>query len=765
MLLHTIAFFAGVFTLQFCTTLPPVYAYLLVPAALLLFRWPRARIPAFLVLGFFWAALRSEMALAPRLDANLAGQNLLVEGVVLDIPRRISPRKTRFLFQPERLDAGSGWVDYRGKLRLSNYAAIEALHAGERWRLLVRLKQPHGFSNPGGFDYERWLFEQRIMATGYIRKDPANRRLQDGSINIIAVLRHRLIGIFNAMNDHRPTLGMVRALTVGDRSDISPQQWNTLRATGTSHLMAISGLHISLVAGLIFWLAQFGWSRSGRLAERLPARKAAAVAAILAALAYALLSGFNIPARRAVVMVTVVMLAIVSDRYSSLLQALCLAVFVTLVIDPVAVLSVGWWLSFWAVAIIAWLTAGRYGRQGAGYRWFYMHIALAICMLPALLMFFQQASLVAPLANFLAVPWVGMLVVPVALLGTLVALINEMAGQALLGASAWLLELIWPWLDWLAQLDFSLWRQHQPLAWTLLPAVLGLAVLFMPRGLPGRWTGLVMLLPLFLVRPDKPLHGEIWVTLLDVGQGLATVVQTRNHTLVYDTGPRFSSTFDTGQAVVVPFLRHQGIRRIDKLIISHGDNDHIGGADSVLAAYPVASLLSGVPGKLPDSGAEKCQSGDQWRWDNVTFSILHPGPASSSTGNDASCVLRIEVPGGQGALLTGDIEAPSERALLQNQPGFLPADVLVAPHHGSATSSSADFVKAVSPAIVIYPAGYQNRYKFPKQVVVERYAAIGAETCTTGESGAVTVRLGASTAGQLKTSLHREMQRRYWQSR
>jgi competence protein ComEC len=765
MLLHTIAFFSGVLALQFCTTLPPVYAYLLVPAALLLFRWPQARVTAFLVLGFFWAALRSEVALAPRLDAALAGQNLLVEGMVLDIPRRISPRKTRFLFQANRLDAGSGWVDYRGKLRLSNYAAIEALHAGERWQLVVRLKQPRGFSNPGGFDYERWLFEQRIMATGYIRKDPANRRLQDGSINIIATLRYRLIEIFNGMENHGATLGMVRALTVGDRSNISPQQWNTLRATGTSHLMAISGLHISLVAGLIFWLAQFGWSRCGQLAERLPARKAAAIAAIVAALLYALLSGFNIPARRAVVMVAVFMLAIVFDRYSSLAQALCLAVFVTLVIDPIAVLSVGWWLSFWAVAIIGWLTAGRYGRQGVGYRWFYMHIALAICMLPALLIFFQQASLVAPLANFLAVPWVGMLVVPVALLGTLVALINEMAGQTLLGVSAWLLELIWPWLDWLAQLDFSLWQQHQPLAWTLLPAVLGLAVLFMPRGLPGRWTGLVMLLPLFLVRPEKPLHGEIWVTLLDVGQGLATVVQTRNHTLVYDVGPRFSSTFDTGQAVVVPFLRRQGIHRLDKLIISHGDNDHIGGAGSLLADYPVDSLLSGVPGKLPDTDVEKCQSGDQWRRDDVTFSILHPGPFSSSTGNDASCVLLIELPGGQRVLLTGDIEASSEYALLQDQPDSLSADVLVAPHHGSTTSSSADFVKAVSPAIVLFPAGYQNRYNFPKRVVVERYTAIGAKTWTTGENGAITARLGGPAVQQPEISLYRETQRRYWKSR
>ena len=765
MLLHTIAFFTGVIALQFCTTLPPIYSYLLVPVVLVLFRWPRTRITVFLVVGFFWAALRAEVALAPRLDAGLAGQDLLIEGMVLDIPRRISPRKTRFLFQANRLDSGSGWVDYHGKIRLSNYAAIEALHAGERWRLVVRLKQPHGFSNPGGFDYERWLFEQRIMATGYIRKDPANQRLQDGRIHMIAATRYRLIEIFNAMTDRGTTLGMVRALTVGDRSDISPEQWNTLRATGTSHLMAISGLHISLVAGLVFWLAQFGWSRSGRLTERMPARKAAAVAAILAALLYALLSGFNIPARRAVVMVAVVMLAILFDRYSSLVQALCLAVFVTLIIDPIAVLSVGWWLSFWAVAIIAWLISGRYGRQGIGYRWFYMHIALAICMLPALLMFFQQASLVAPLANFLAVPWVGMLVVPVALLGTLVALINEMAGQTLLAVSAWLLELIWPWLDWLAQLDFSLWQQHQPLAWTLLPAVLGLAVLFMPRGLPGRWTGLVMLLPLFLVQPDKPLHGEIWMTLLDVGQGLATVVQTRHHTLVYDVGPRFSSTFDTGQAVVVPFLRHQGIQHVDKLIISHGDNDHIGGADSLLAAYPVASLLSGVPAKLPDTGAEKCRSGDQWRWDGVTFLILHPDSASSSTGNDASCVLRIELPGERRVLLTGDIEAPSEYALLQNQPDFLSANVLVAPHHGSTTSSSADFVKAVNPAIVLFPAGYQNRYKFPKRVVVERYTAMGAETYTTGESGAITVRLGASTADWPKTSLYRETQRRYWKSR
>ena len=762
MLLHIIAFIAGVLALQFCTVLPPVYVYALVPVALVLLRRPRTRLPAILIIGFFWAALRAEVAFAPRLDTDLEGRTLLVEGTVLDIPRTLSAGKTRFLFQVERMDAGSGWSDFRGKVRLSNYAVIEALESGERWQLAVRLKRPRGFSNPGGFDYERWLFEQRIVATGYIRKDSANRRLQAGSHNLIAGVRYRLMKIFDRMGNHPVTLGMVQALTVGDRSDISVQQWDTLRATGTSHLMAISGLHISLVAGLVFWLAKFAWSRSGRLAERIPARKAAALAAILAAILYALLSGFNIPARRAVVMVAVFMLAIVSDRNASLAQALCLAAFLTLIIDPIAVLSVGWWLSFWAVTIIAWLISGRHGRQGTGYRWFYMHIVLAICMFPILLFSFQQASLVAPLANFLAVPWVGMLVVPVALLGALVTMINEMAGQFLLGIAATLLDFIWPWLSFLAQQDFSLWHQHQPVTWTLLPAVVGLAVLFIPRGLPGRWTGLVMLLPLFLVQPDRPGHAEVWVTLLDVGQGLATVVQTREHTLVYDAGPDFGNNFDAGNAVVIPFLRHQGIRHLDSLIVSHGDNDHIGGVKSLLAAYPTGRLLSGTPGKLPGTAVEPCRSGDQWRWDGVTFTILHPQPGGLNMGNDASCVLRIEAPAGQRVLLTGDIEASSEGALLQGWQGTLSADILVAPHHGSMTSSSPAFVKAVNPGIVLFPAGYRNRYRFPKQDIVERYTQIGAETYNTGASGAIMVRLGALAGERPEISLYRGTQRRYW---
>ena len=355
-----------------------------------------------------------------------------------------------------------------------------------------------------------------------------------------------------------------------------------------------------------------------------------------------------------------------------------------------------------------------------------------------------------------------MLVVPVALLGALVTMINDMAGQFLLGIAAKLLDLIMPWLSLLAQQDYSLWHQHQPVAWTLLPAVTGLAVLFIPRGLPGRWTGLVLLLPLFLVQPDRPGHAEVWLTLLDVGQGLASVVQTREHTLVYDAGPDFGNNFDAGNAVVVPFLRHQGIRRLDSLIVSHGDNDHIGGVNSLLAAYPTGRLLSGTPGKLPGTAVEPCRPGEQWRWDGVIFTILHPQPGGLDRGNDASCVLRIETPAGRRVLLTGDIESASEHALLQSSKGALSADILVAPHHGSKTSSSPAFVKTVNPGMVLFPAGYRNRYRFPNQDIVARYTQIGAETYDTGTGGAIRVRLGTLAGESPEISLYRDTQQHYW---
>jgi len=761
MLLNTLAFVAGICLLQTCSGLPSGHYYLLLLLVIPLLRWPLTRLPALLFIGFFWAAWRAELALMPQLASGMEAQTVLVEGAVLDMPARSASGILRTQLAVDRIDDGSGWQNFQGIVRLGWHEALARPGPGERWQLAVRLRRPHGFANPGGFDYERWLFQQRIRATGYVREDDRNRRLSETRPAPVTAARTRLQLAMEHLQAEKPTVAMIRALTIGDRSAISLADWNILRDTGTSHLMAISGLHISLAAGLVFWLVRAIWAHAGRFAEVIPARKVAALAAVVGALLYALLAGFGIPARRALVMVTVVMLALVFNRRSGLVQALCLAAVVTLLIDPLSVLSAGWWLSFWAVALIAYLASGRHGRRSFGGRWIYMHVLLALGMLPVLLVFFQSASLVAPLANIVAVPWVGMLVVPLALLGSLVMFLHTATGDLLLTVAASLLEPVWFWLEWLTKTPFSVWQHHQPMVWTLLSGIPGLLLLLVPRGFPGRWLGLLLLLPVFIVQPERPEPGTVRMTLLDVGQGLATVVQTQNHVLVYDAGPRYSEAFDTGAAVVIPFLRSRGIHSLDTLVVSHGDNDHIGGVASLLSAYEAGRILSSVPGKIPQGTAEYCQRGQHWVWDEVDFRMLHPETVSAHPGNNTSCVLKIGTRTGPGILLTGDIERETEAVLLHEQGDALRAAVLVVPHHGSNTSSSPDFLVQVDPAVALFPAGYLNRYRFPKEVVLERYESSGVDWYQTGLAGAITVHLGG-TWSVPEIGLYREQSRRYW---
>lgn len=743
MIVKTLAFLAGVLALQFIPELPPWYSYPAVLAAVCSLRWRVAWLPALWVLGFFWAAFHAQMALLPLLDSTLEGQTVLVEGTVVALPERVSNQSLRFLFQADTLNAGNHWQDFDGRIRLSWYRTRQRPQLGDRWQLAVRLKRPHGYANPGGFDYERWLFQQRIRATGYVRKDERNRHLDGQSLSLVAGIRNNIATRYQAMGSTSPGLALIRALTIGDRSAIDPGQWDILRATGTSHLIAISGLHISLVAGLVFGVMRRAWSRLGALPEIIPASKAAAVLALLAALFYALLAGLSIPTRRALIMLGVAMMAVLAGRQSRPGHVLCLAVIAILLIDPLSVLSPGWWLSFWAVTLIVYITTGRYGREGLWRKWTWVHLVLAVSLMPVLLVFFQQASLIAPLANVVAVPWVGLLVVPVSLIGALLLSISTTAGTLLLNLAAWLMEAIWPYLEWLGGLDIAVLQQHQPLKWTLLPATAGILLLFAPRGIPGKWAGIVLLLPLFTAKPPLPAPGEAQVTLLDVGQGLSTVVRTRNHTLVYDAGPSYSPTFDTGQSVVVPFLRSQGVRQVEKLVVSHGDNDHIGGVASLLKHLPVNHLTAGVPEAIQTRTATRCRRGDRWWWDGVKFSVMHPEGTGRREGNNASCVIRIEAGGGQRVLLTGDIESASEQALLRDLQEQLRAEVVIAPHHGSLTSSSRTFVGAVNPDYALFPVGYRNRYHFPKEEVVGRYRAAGAEIYNTARHGAITLRLPA----------------------
>lgn len=763
MIVKTLAFLAGALALQYLPGLPPAYSYAAVVPALACLFWLPARLPALCALGFLWAAFQAQLVQQSLLDPRLEGHTLLVEGTVADIPRQFSEHDTRFLFRVDRASDGETAEVFKGKVRLSWYRTDQRPALGERWQLAVRLKRPHGYANPGGFDYERWLFQQRISASGYVRQDARNRRLDRDAAGFIAGLRRHIGAQFDALVPGPDSLPLIRALTIGERGTLTPAHWDTLRATGTSHLMAISGLHISLVAGLVFGLVRLAWARLGTLAETVPAPRAAALAALLAAILYAGLAGLGIPTRRALVMVGVAMLAVLAGRQTRPAQVLCLAVLAVLLVDPLALLAAGWWLSFWAVALILYTTSGRLGGEGVWRKWCQVHIVLAISLLPVLLVFFQQVSLVSPLANVVAVPWVSLLVVPTALTGTLLLAVSEPAGSALLVFSARLMDVLWLFLERMGDSGWALLHWHQPVAWTLLPAAAGILLLFAPHGIPGRGLGLLLMLPMIRVMPPAPGPGEAWVTLLDVGQGLSTVVRTRQHTLVYDAGPRYSPTFDTGTAVVVPYLRSRGIRHVDKLIVSHGDNDHVGGVPSLLGEMAVAQVRAGVPEAIASRTAVPCRHGERWNWDGVEFVVLHPGRGHQRKGNNASCVIRISAAGGQRILLTGDIESSAEQALLRAHPGQLRAEVLVVPHHGSLTSSSVTFIEAVSPETALFPVGYRNRYGFPRQQVIDRYRSTGAELLDTAAHGAVSIRLGRGQRPSI--SAYRCARPRYWRSR
>jgi competence protein ComEC len=758
MYFQNLAFISGVLLLHTSGTAPAWSPFIALTMALCALRWKPL---VFLLLGYCWAGWCVQETLRQQLDPALEGETVHIEGRIEEVEQRSTGGARRFIFVMDRMDGGGGWKVFRGRARMRWYEPVPQLSPGDRWVLEVRLKRPHGYANPGSFDYERWLFQQGFRATGYVRANSDNHRIGRISPGMLERFRDRLTGYLSTTGDV-PSAALLQALTVGDRSAISASQWSVLNATGTTHLLAISGLHISLVAALVFWLARVVWSRSAILAEYFASARVAAVVAIIAALGYALLSGFAIPARRAVIMIGVLMLAVLLRRYSGFIYLVSLAAVVTLVYDPLSVLAAGWWLSFWAVLLIAWLGGGRLGRSDVIRRWFSIHVLLALGMMPLLLLLFQRTSLIAPLANMIAVPVVAMVIVPIALSGVLVFTLSEVAGGWLLGLAGYLLDWLWPVLSWLGNLEHASWNGHSPVWWTLLPALAGLALLLAPRGVPGRWVGTLLLLPVFLVRPERPQPGALQVTLLDVGQGLSVVVQTARHVLVYDTGPGFSEDFDAGMAVVVPFLRQQGITRLDTLVVSHGDNDHIGGARSLLSSYPAEQVLTSVPDRLSVFDPVPCRRGMQWVWDAVRFTILHPDELPENSGNNASCVLRVEAAGGGRVLLTGDIEQETERVLLRTQRERLAAEVLVVPHHGSNTSSTSDFIAAVAPQFALIPSGYLNRYRFPRPPVTQRYRQAEAVMLETGRNGAITASFTAHDPVPLVTSW-REQSAHYWQ--
>lgn len=697
--------------------------------------------------------LRATAFLDDRLDPALEGRDLLVTGIVAAMPQR-SEAGLRFRFEVEGAHAGREEVALPPRILLGWYGGegaasqgpLPVLRPGERWQLAVRLKAPHGHVNPHGFDYELWLWEQGLQATGYVRAGPRDappRRLASTWRKPVEQLRQRVRdAIFARVTDAR-LAGVLAALVVGDQGAIERADWDVFRATGVAHLMSISGLHVTMFA----WAAALAvgalWRRGAGACLAWPAQHAALAGGLMLATAYAVFSGWGVPAQRTVWMLAAVALLRLGARTWPWPTVWLLAGATVVSIDPWALAQPGFWLSFVAVGVLfATDAGGRAQAEVAAPRWRRAWHALrgllreqwvvTLALTPLSLLLFGQVSLVGLLANLVAIPWVTLVVTPLGLAGVAWPVLWTVAAQAV-AALAWLLEA-------LAALPHATWSAPAPPLWAGAAGVLGglLLALRLPAGI--RALGLPLLLPVLVWQPPRPPPGAFEVLAADVGQGNAVLVRTATHTLVYDAGPDYSRETDAGQRVLVPLLRALG-ERVDTLVLSHRDSDHTGGAAAVLRMQGGAALLSSLEPthelQVLRPGA-RCEAGQRWDWDGVRFELLHPPAAdyeAAARSNALSCVLRVVAGGGASALLPGDIEKPQE-ALLAQEPAALRADLLLVPHHGSKTSSSDAFLDAVQPAVAVVQAGYRNRFGHPAAEVMERYRARGIRLAASFECGA-----------------------------
>jgi competence protein ComEC len=685
----------------------------------------------FFMAGVFWAISFASIRLNDRLPETLAGQDIEIQGTIADLPEH-EENHVRFNFAVAKARQA-----VPNQLRLTWYYPDQTLKAGQEWLFTVRLKPPHGTFNPGGFDYERWMFVEGIGATGYVRGKPLPKLLDSHSTQAsLLVWRQHIAEQLEHLLANSPSLAMIKALTIGDGNSLTPQQWEVFRKTGTTHLMVISGSHIGLIAGLVYLLTIKFWAWTGILTWS--PQKVAALLALLIAVFYAGLTGFSVPAQRSALMIAIAMIAIVQQRHTRPYHVLAIALLAVLLVDPLVVLSAGFWLSFIAVSLIIYVIAGRLSKPSFFKGSLTVNWVTSIGLAPLLLLFFQQVSLISPLANLIAVPIISLLVVPLALLASLIMLVAPLVAAKLFLIVDLALQGLWWILVKLAEFPIATLVHNQPSWWALVCAILGLLLLFAPKGMPSRSLGLIMLFPLVFTGTDKIASGTFKISLLDVGQGLSAVLQTANHVLVYDTGAKFSSTSDAGLSVLVPFLRHQGIDKLDTLVVSHGDNDHIGGVDSLIASMPIDKLLTSVPQQLRRYAPIQCKAGQSWDWDGVKFAIISPQLDPFLSDNDNSCVLQIQAQQGS-ALLTGDIEATAESWLVSTYGNKLKSDVLIAPHHGSQTSSSSSFLKAVRPNAILIPAGYRNPFGHPHDEVLQRYRHMNTPWLNSSNEGALQV--------------------------
>ncbi|MFN5080745.1 MAG: DNA internalization-related competence protein ComEC/Rec2 [Burkholderiales bacterium] len=781
------AFALGVYVLQQQARLPGALLYWLTASLLVLlvvihFKKNQLNLVsmAFMTLmaaalGASWAQWRAEWRLSDKLDPAFEMKEVRITGVVRGIPvtsAGLNSSGLRFQFEVEQAPPG-----IPGLLSLTWYprsaeTAVPRLQAGARWQLTVRLKRPHGLYNPHGFDVERWMLEQGLRASGTVRNTETPLLVQPWTWSVSSVLdrarQHAGESILSALAPSAYA-GVIAALVMGEQRYVEQDDWTLFNRTGIGHLLSISGLHITMLAALMSALGWKVWRwavwRRQAWAMRTVGLKVAAIAGVMTALLYTLMAGFGVPAQRTLYMLCAVALAILTSKATRPFHVLSLALMVVLLLDPWAVGSAGFWLSFSAVAFLMLAVPMSQDNSWKGQLQTASRAQLAVTvgLLPVTLWFFQQVSLISPVANAVAIPVVSFLVTPLALLGSLILVLT--GWDLPLECADTLLQLLMQIMTFMGRWEWAAVEFAVPaLGWIWLGFV-GACCLFMPNR-PGwqRVLGILAMLPMFLTStPKLPTHSlEAWA--LDVGQGSAILLRTRHHSLLYDTGPVWSEQADAGARIVLPYLRAVGLRRLDRVLVSHDDGDHSGGALSIMAARQVDEVMGSLPeGHDIQRQARRfvaCESGQRWEWDGVQFEILHPHDETlASNDNGLSCVLKVSA-SGHSLLLTGDIEALQERQLVREQSAdSLRATVMLMPHHGSQSSSSELFLDVVKPQAAIAQAGYLNRFQHPRPQVLDRYHDRGAQVWRTDLQGAVRVYFSPSG---WKIESQRQLEPRYW---
>ncbi len=711
---------------------------------------------AFFVCAFAYANQAFDEHLNTVIPTDLEGISLSVEGHVLGLP---SEDKARIRFDFEISEFTQDSIKHRfpwlvgKKLKLSCYRCRLPIGAGQTWQFTVRLKRPRGFASWGAFDYEKFLFRHQIVGTGYVRAKEEHHLLSEPTTNLHrsrAKLRDAIAASSGDVGS-----AMLVSLSLGDRSGLSNEQRAVFQRTGVSHLFAISGLHVGLVFVLTTTLVKLLLWPVARVFSSVPRQYLTLPPALLAALTYAGLAGFSVSTQRAIVMLSVYVICKLSARQASLLQVLLIAITVLLLYDPFSILDSGFWLSCYAVLIIAIVS-----DSDKSLPLWRLQPWLWLGMLPITALLFGQVSLISPVVNLAVVPIFCLLLIPALLVGLLFQLVGvsmfaDLINQFLLTAFARVYDL----LDFISAQNMAFVYTEALPPWQAI--LIGILVLLATRKLLVMVPAIALMALCAWPSPTTLQADEYQLTLLDVGQGLSMVLRTADYVLVYDTGPTFNTGFSTANAVLLPFLRGQGISMIDELVISHADSDHIGGLDIVLSEMPVAQLSTSRLDRIPDSHLHRsrsCQVGQVWRVGHIDFEFLGPSVDTPQGSNNRSCVLKVSN-SETTALITGDIERPVERHLVATASADLSAQIMLVPHQGSKTSSSADFLDMVNPTVALLAAGYRNHYGHPHEKVVERYLERDIDLISTIENGSIQLNVRGK---EIETTRFRKAQKRFW---